>query len=211
MHTLSRTLLTFILLPSLFILATAQSSAGQNTKTIDEKWYSFKIPANWAEVPPDFEAALLKSVDSQSKAIFQEYYGKHSEAVPGRIVHNFKGYFSPGRKILFSAWTMTIPKKMTDYPQVIYKHSKQVIEWGKSNGKVKDVLKNKIQIIDGMSVHHSDLMMGNGHRMIGVGYYHPDTPGVIVTLNIIVTTGTLTGQQDKQLEDAIESVKAKLK
>lgn len=85
---------------------------------------------------------------------------------------------------------MKIPAQVKDYLQQMYARSKDVIKWGKSQGRLRQVFKNVLTNVNGVPALETDLEMGNGSRMAGYSIYSEDYPDQAIQVTLLFDPDT---------------------
>jgi len=170
------TIIISLTLSSFFVAhaKTEGSTSGKFTMVTDGI-FSFAVPVTWRKMKYRELNVFKQQYEQQSSELFKQYHGRMEGYESG--VSSIVGFFSPRQEVTLVLLVMKIPAQKKDYLQQMYTRSKDVIEWGKSQGRVRQAFRNTLSKVNGIPSLETDLEMGDGSRMTGYSIYsksHPD-------------------------------------
>jgi len=171
-------------------IAYGQSEGNTNDEftTITDGIYSFSVPVSWREMT-DHELGVFKhQYEQQSAELFEQYHERAEGYESG--VRFIVGFFSPKQEVTFILLVMKIPSQTSGYLQQMYVRSKDVIEWGKAQGRVRKSFRNELTNVNGVPALETDLEMGDGSRMVGYSIYSDDHPDETIQVTLLFIPGT---------------------
>ena len=157
-------------------------------RTVTDGIFSFSVPSSWRAMTDRELNVFKQQYEQQSSELFKQYHGRSEGYESG--VPFIVGFFSPRQEVTFVLLVMKIPAQTKGYLQQMYVRSKDVIEWGKTQGRVRQSFRNELTNVNGVPALETDLEMGNGSRMAGYSIYSGDHPDEAIQVTLLFDPGT---------------------
>jgi len=168
--------------------ARAEGGARDEFMKVTDGIFSFAVPITWRKMEYRELNIFKQQYEQQSSELFKQYYGRSEGYDSG--VSFIIGFFAPKKEVAFVLLIMKIPVQAKDYLQQMYTQSINVIEWGKRQGKVKEVFQNRLTKINDIPALETDLEMGDRSRMANYSIYAGDHPDQAIQVTLLFNPGT---------------------
>jgi Tol biopolymer transport system component len=161
--------------------------------------FAFDRPVSWRAMRESEIAVFRQEYENQSREQFRLLYGRVEGYDWG--VAPVSGYLSPDADISFIALVLKVPPESKGAIESAWERSRDVIEYGKRSGRLKNVLKHEKTEISHLPALESDFEMGDGSRMVGAAI--EAAPGAIVQMHFICKPGAYT-KHEKEIDQVMK-------
>jgi hypothetical protein len=165
--------------------------------------FRFSYPAGWTEFTESEKRAFKQQFEAQSRDIFKAYHGR-PEGYETLVPHIF-GIRAPKEVITCIGVLMRIPAQAKDYIDTIYQRSNEVLDWGKREGRLKEVISNRKAKIGNVPALISELVWANGERHTGITFHFPDATTYGGSI-LIINKNPLSEETQKQVKSIVDSL-----
>ena len=163
---------------------TRSITAGVATKRFSESVFAFEYPGDWISLNERETKVFIQESESQSRELFKAYSGSAVGSDP-LVVYAF-GLEAPNESVKCIGVLMRIPPQATDYIDAVYARSLKVFEWGKQQGRIREVISNAKTKIGATPVLRSELTWAGGEHHIVITYHFPEAASYGGTLLIVM-------------------------
>lgn len=165
--------------------------------------FEFNYPSGWTEFTQSEKSQFKQQCEAQSRQMFQAYHGR-PEGYEALVPHVF-GIKAPRDAVTCVGALVRLPAQAKDYIDAMYQRSEEVFEWGKSQGKVKEIISNRKTKIGDVPVVISELLWANGDKHTVITFHFSDAPTYGGTVLIVNKNGS-SKENQRQVGGIVESL-----
>jgi len=179
----------------------ATEAAVPDSTAVDIGVLSFDIPSGWALLRGAEEQGARRQIEAGVNDMMQSYSGAQSDYG----LEEFKAVRLAGDAGWITGYTIRIPPE-DDYFATIERDQKEKIEWGKSQGIIREVLEYGKTTVSGLEMYKVDAVARDGSRSVSLSYWTPQDPGRVGMVTIL-TSPNRYDSLSADLDALIESLR----